>query len=485
MVSLIALPLSLGLALASGVPPIAGIITAVVGGIVVSLIGGSHLTITGPGNGLVVATLTAVAVLGNGDPYQGYLFTLAAIVVSGAFIFLMGLFRFGNLSDFFPSAAIRGMLAAIGLIIMSKQLHVMLGVMDPEADNPAILFAELPQTILAMINGEVPIMAWLVGLISLVVMIVYPMIRIRAFHLIPAPMWIVVLSILLTWVSRGDADHLALPPEYLIDIPDNFLSELSFPDFKKIRVSSFWGAVISLSLIAIIESLLSIRGVDKLDPKKRRSNVNKDLRALGLATMASGALGGLNVVTVIARSSVNVNNNATARSSNFFHGAFILLFVLLFAHQIQMIPLPALAAILVYTGYKLAEPRVFKEIASVGWEQLVIFMLTMVTTLFTDLITGIMVGFLLSILFQLRVLSRVKLLVRYTFRPNTLLYKESDGQYHLSVKAYSNFINFIRLRKQLDSIPQSAKVIVDFSLTEFVDYSVMEQLENYYEAFRE
>lgn len=485
MVSLIALPLSLGLAVASGVPPIAGIITAVVGGIVVSFFGGSNLTITGPGNGLVVATLTAVVALGAGDPYQGYLFTLAAIVISGGLIFLMGLFRFGTVSDFFPSAAIRGMLAAIGLIIMSKQLHVMLGIMEPSADTPAGLFSELPASISLLFNGGVPHLAWVIGLVSLAIMVTYPMIRFKVFHLIPAPMWIVVLSILLTWFGRGMEENMALPSEYLIVIPNNFLSELSLPDFGKLSVSDFWIAVISLSLITIIESLLSARGVDKLDPLKRRSNVNKDLRALGLATMLSGALGGLNVVSVIARSSVNVNNGASGKSSNFFHGTFILVFVLLFAHQIQMIPLPALAAILVYTGYKLMEPRVFREIAAVGWEQLLIFLATMLTTILTSLITGILVGFLISVLFQLRVLRRVKLFIRYLIRPNTLLYKEEEGQYHLSVKAYSNFMNFIGLRKQLDSIPLQSKVILDFSLSEFVDYSVMEQLENYYQAFRE
>ena len=485
MVSLIALPLSLGLALASGVPPIAGVITAIVGGLVVSLMGGSHLAITGPGNGLVVATLTAVTILGAGDPYQGYLFTLAAIVVSGALIFLMGLLRMGNLSDFFPAAALRGMLAAIGLIIMSKQLHVMLGVMDPAAITPADLFMELPVSLSLLFQGQLPFLAWVTGLASLLIMVIYPMIRIKALHLIPAPMWIVVLSILLTWLSRHYQGSMALEPEYLIMIPDNFLSELSFPDFGKLSVSDFWMAVLTLSLIAIIESLLSARGVDKLDPLKRRSNVNKDLRALGVATILSGTLGGLNVVTVIARSSVNVNNGATAKSGNFFHGAFLLVFVLLFAHQIQMIPLPALAAILVYTGYKLTEPKVFREIASVGWEQLVIFLVTMISTLLTSLITGILMGFLISLVFQLRVLSRIKLFVRYILKPNTLLYKEADGQYHLSVKAYSNFINFIGLRKQLDTIPLSSRVILDFSLSEFVDYSVLEQLENYYHAFRE
>ena len=485
VVSLIALPLSLGLALASGAPPIAGVITAVVGGIVVSLLGGSHLTITGPGNGLVVATLTAVTALGSGNPLHGYLFTLAAVVVSGALIFFMGLFRFGNLSDFFPSAAIRGMLAAIGLIIMSKQLHVMLGITEPEARTTMGLFASLPESIGLLFNGQVPAAAWLVGLAALLIMFLYAQIRIKAFHFVPAPMWIVVLAILFTGFSHHLPPGMKLSERFLIDIPDNFLSELSFPNFDKFWTGDFWIAVISLSLITIIESLLSIRGVDKLDPKKRRSNVNKDLRALGLATMVSGALGGLNVVTVIARSSVNVTNGATARSSNFFHGAFLLLFVLLFSSQLQMIPLPALAAILVYTGYKLTEPRVFREIYMVGWEQLVIFLVTMFTTLFTNLVTGIVAGFLLSLVFQLTVLPRVGLFVRYLFRPNTLLYREDDGQYHLSVRAYSNFINFIGLRRKLDSIPQSARVIVDFSLADFVDYSVMEQLQNYYQSFRE
>lgn len=485
VVSLIALPLCLGLALASGVPPIAGIISAIVGGIIVSVFGGSHVTIVGPGNGLVVATLSAVMTLGNGDPFAGYLYTLAAVVCSGGLIFLFGLFRFGGLSDFFPSAAVRGLLAAIGLIIMAEQLHLMLGVMDPKAESTAMLFLELPSTIGALFAGELRPLAYIIGLGSLALMILYPRIHNRYMHVIPAPMWIVLIGIGITYFAVNYPSVLSpFGEKYLISIPDNVIAEISFPDFGKILTGEFWVAVVTLTLIAGIESLLSIKAVDKLDPKNRRSNVNKDLRALGLATMASGMVGGLNVVTVIARSSVNVNNGATARSSNFFHGLFLLIFVLLFTVPLQHIPLPALAAILVFTGYKLVEPSVFTNIAKIGTEQLIIFLITIFTTLFTNLITGIGVGILATLLFQLRVIGRFSLFIRYVLRPNTLLFREGENQYHLSVKGYSNFINFIGVKKKLDSVPADAKVIVDFSLTEFVGHSVLEQLRDYDQSFR-
>ncbi|WP_417591865.1 SulP family inorganic anion transporter [Owenweeksia hongkongensis] len=485
VVSLIALPLSLGLALASGVPPIAGIITAVVGGILVSVLGGSHITITGPGNGLVVATLSAVTILGAGNMAEGYLYTLAAVICSGVMMYLFGLLRFGALSDFFPTAAVQGMLAAIGLIIMAKQLHVMLGEVSPEASGTAALFATLPATLFSLFRGELPMLAYAIGALSLAIMILYSVIRNRFLHLIPAPMWIVLIAIGVTYFSQKYPHTLQpLPSEYLINIPENFWDDLSFPNFGKVGHFDFWVAVFTLTLISSMESLLSIKAVDKLDPKHRRSNANKDLRALGIATMASGALGGLNVVSVIARSSVNVNNGATTRWSNFFHGAFLLVFLLVFTQGLQHISLPALASILVYTGYKLASPAVFRRILKVGWIQLAIFLITLITTIFTNLISGIVAGILATIIFQIWAIDRAQVLLRYTFRPNTLLYRETDGQYLLSVKAFSNFLNFLGVKKKLDSIPFSSKVILDFSLAKFVDYSVMEQLQGYQQNFK-
>jgi MFS superfamily sulfate permease-like transporter len=306
VVSLIALPLGLGLALASGAPPISGIIAAIVGGTVVAILGGSNVTITGPGNGLVVVILAAITTLGNGNMHQGFLFTLAAIVISGVIMIILGFLRLGSLGDFFPASAIQGMLAAIGIGIFAKQIHVMFGNLNAKGSIIDLLL-QVPQGIIDLIktdNSSV-FYAGLVGVISLLIMVFYSKIRNRFFQLIPAPMWIVVLSVGLYYYFDvfSTADY-PIDKRLLINLPDDILSNFAFPDFSKIYQFDFINAVISITLIASIESLLSIKAVDKLDPLKRRSNVNKDIRALGLATVISGFLGGLNVVTVIARSSV-------------------------------------------------------------------------------------------------------------------------------------------------------------------------------------
>ncbi len=484
VVSLVALPLGLGLAAASGVPPIAGIITAVVGGIIVAIIGGSHITIAGPGNALIAVTLTAVITLGEGNMLAGYFYTLAAVVCSGVLVFLLGLFRFGALANFFPTTAVQGMLAAIGIIILAGQLHVMLGEHSPEGNNTVELLASVPSSIIEIISGNVDFLPYIIGLMSLLVMILYSRIRNKIFHLIPAPMWIVLIGAGVSYLSVKYPSILKpLDKDYLINIPDDILGIRSFPNFGKFAHIDFWTATLSLTLIASIESLLSIKAVDKLDIKNRRSNANKDLRALGIATVVSGFLGGLNVVIVIARSSVNANNRANNQSSNFFHGLFLLLMIVLFTPAIKLIPMPALAAILVYTGYKLAAPSVFIKTAKVGWEQLLIFLVTMFTTIFTNLIIGIGAGILITILLQLRAISRVHLFTRFLLKPNTLLYQEKDNQYLLSVKAFSNFVNFIGIKNKLDTIPTNAKVIVDFSLTKYIDHTVLEQLEDYKHSF--
>lgn len=485
VVSLISLPLSLGLAIASGAPPMAGIISSVVGGVLVSLVGGSHIAITGPGNGLVVVTLSAIAALGAGDPVQGYFYLLGAVVVSGAFLFLLGLLQVGSLVDFFPSAAVQGLLAAIGLIIMSKQLHLMLGVDDPQATRALALLAEVPRSVKRVFQGEVPVLAYTLGLGSLVFLFLYARLRNSWLQLVPAPMWVVLIGIGLSyWTENQPENFVPLPPALLLQIPNAPFDAIVLPDFGAWHQSAFWSAVVALTFISALESLLSMKAIDRLDPRKRRSDVNRGLRALGLATVVSGALGGLNVVKVIARSSVNVNHGASNRASNFFHGLFLFLFVFLFAPQLQHIPLPSLAAILVYTGYKLCSPSVFQGIARVGYEQLLIFTVTLLTTLLSDLITGILVGTLLSVVIQLRAMGKLDLLLGNLFRPNTLLLQEDADQYHLSVRAYSSFLNFLGLKRKLDSLPRRAKVIIDFSLADFVDYSVLEQLDAYQQNFR-
>ncbi|MBT8305486.1 MAG: SulP family inorganic anion transporter [Maribacter sp.] len=485
VVSLIALPLGLGLALASEAPPISGIIAAIVGGVVASILGGSNVTITGPGNGLVIVLLGAITTLGQGDMYTGYLFTLAAIVVSGVLMVVFGFLKMGRLADFFPASAIEGMLAAIGLGILAKQFHIMIG-HNSESGSIIGLLMGIPAGVFEIFqNFDIPsAVAAAIGVCSLLIMVFYSKIRNEYFHLVPAPMWILILTVGLSYLLALLNIPYPLNESFLINIPDDVVSNLAFPDFSKSMQGDFIEAVVAITLIASIESLLSIKAIDKLDPQSRRSNVNKDLKALGLATVISGFLGGLNVVTVIARSSVNVNNGATNRSANFFHAFFLVAFVLLFQDQLRKIPLAALAAILVYTGYKLATPKTLKKIAKIGKEQLIIFLVTLFTTLFTNLITGISAGILATFLIHAIINTGVGFFLSHIAKPNVLLFKEKDGgNYYVSVKYFCTFINFYKLKSKLDVVPENEDVVLDFSLCNFVDHTVMEGLENYTETF--
>lgn len=483
VVSLIALPLGLGLAMASDAPPIAGIIAAIVGGVVVSLLGGSHVTIVGPGNGLVGVLLIAIAALGLESTY-------VAIICSGILLLFLGFFRMGTLADFFPSSAIQGMLAAIGLIILGKQFHIMLAHKINEEDTIDYLL-EIPYTINDALHYENKglIYAALAGALSLAIMLFYSKIRNKYLQLIPAPMWIVLLSIGFSYYFEiGLHEPNPIAPEYMISgIPSihDIIADLPRPNFSGIWSVSFFGSVLALTLISSIESLLSIKAVDKLDPEKRRSNVNKDIKALGLATIGSGFLGGLNVVTVIARSSVNVNHGASNRSSNFFHAIFLILFIVFFSTQLTRIPLPALMAILVYTGYKLASPNVIRKIFSIGKEQLIIFFVTLIVTLKIGLITGILAGVFTTLIIHVIINKSTGLFLRNVLKPNVLMFKEQDGKnnFYVSVKHFCSFLNYFRLKKRLDAVPENQDVIVDFSMCEFVDDTVLENIHSYQELF--
>ena len=264
----------------------------------------------------------------------------------------------GRLADFFPASAIEGMLAAIGIGILSKQFHIMLGNMGAKGSIINMLI-NIPSGIVAVFNTTDPstIFAAIIGVFSLAIMVFYSKIRNRWLHLIPAPMWILILTVGFSYICSWMNIPYPLSSRYLVNIPDNVVQNMAFPDFSIIDNKGFIMAVIAITLIATIESLLSIKAVDKLDMDNRRSNVNKDLKALGFASTVSGFFGGLNVVTVIARSSVNVNSGATNRSSNFFHALFLIAFVLLLQEQLRKIPLAALAAILVYTGIQTRHPQ--------------------------------------------------------------------------------------------------------------------------------
>lgn len=482
VVSLVAMPLGLGLALASGAPPIAGIIAAVVGGIVVSIFGGSHVSITGPGNGLVVVVLAAITTLGEGDMYNGYLYTLAAIICSGGLILLLAFLNLGKLSNFFPSSAIQGLLAAIGIIILSKQFHIMLGDMEAKGSTIELLLS-IPQAFIDGFVNPYTFPAAIAGCASLYIMVFYAQIRNKYFQLVPAPMWIVIISVGLAYIFeyKIGVEH-PIPKDFFVQIPEDVFSNFPTPNFSKVLTSDFILAVIPITLIASIESLLSIKAVDKLDPLRRRSNVNKDLKALGIATMISGFLGGLNVVTVIARSSVNVNNNGSNRSSNFFQSIFLIAFILIFKKQLQHIPFPALAAILVYTGYKLASPSIVKKISEIGNEQLIIFFITFISTIYAGIVVGIAIGIITTFVVHIFLTRGLKLFIDNFLNNNVEVVKEEQNIL-ITIKYFCSFINFYRLKNKLDAIKTNKTVTVNFLQCKFVDHTVMEAMLDYEQTF--
>ncbi|BBL57960.1 SulP family inorganic anion transporter [Methylomonas koyamae] len=489
LVFLIALPLCLGIAMASGFPPMSGIISAIVGGVVVSRISGSYVTINGPAAGLIVVIVDAVQSLGQGDAMAGYRYTLAAIVVASVLQILLGVFKAGKLSAFFPSSVVHGMLAAIGIIIMAKQVHTLLGV-KPEAKTLLGTIAEIPHSIIEM-NPEVS----LIGLCGLALLIVWSVIKQPTLKMIPAPLLVVMVGLALG--QYFDLDHihqyLFLPeaeilphhqytigPTFLVAVPENFMSGFYFPDFAKIATSEFWVAVVTIWLVGSLESLLSASAVDKLDPYKRNSNLNRDLAAVGVGNLIAGSVGGLPMIAEIVRSSANINNGAKTGWANFFHGLLLLTFVALFPRLIHEIPLSSLAALLVFTGFRLASPKEFAKTLSVGLDNFVVFVITIIGVIATDLLVGVAIGIV------------AELLIHMTrgLKPGnvfSLAYhvKQTDPRtYHIAVSGAAVFSNFISLKSLLADFPQGENLFFDLTDAELIDHTVMEFIHHYAEEYR-
>lgn len=474
LVFLIALPLCLGISLASGVPPMAGIISAVIGGLVVSRLSGSYVTINGPAAGLIVVILAAVDSLGAGDAWAGYRYTLAAIVVAGLIQIVFGRLKAGRLSAFFPAPAVHGLLASIGIVIMIKQVYVMLGI-KPAHKATVSMLLDLPH-LLGTANPELAV----IGVVSLAVMLLAPLFLRR----IPAALVAVLVGTALGCYFDLEHQHTYLwfvnhqytiGPDSLVTLPGRFTDGVVFPDFSLLFSGRFCMAVLSIALIASLETLLSAAAVDKLDPYQRKSDLDRDLTAIGVGTTLSGLLGGVPMIAEIVRSSANVNNGAKTGWANFFHGLLMLGFVALAPGLIHHIPLASLAALLVYTGFRLASPREFLKTWKVGPEQLAIFLITIGVTLATDLLIGIFSGILANLLFELLV-RRVPIgeLVRshYVVQPGT-------QEVIVQVKGSAVFSNLLGLKAGLSSVPLGRNLVVDLSQTYVVDHTVMEYLQHF------
>ena len=488
LVFLIALPLCLGIAMASGFPPQAGILTAIVGGLVVSRINGSFMTISGPAAGLIVVILDSVRELGGDDALAGYRYTLAAIVFASLAQIALGYFKAGKLSAFFPAAAVQGMLAAIGIIIMAKQIHVVLGV-KPDADTLFATIAAIPASIRDM-NPEVAT----IGLVGLGILILWALVSNRYVKMIPAPLVVVIVGMALAQYFDLDDEHryLFLPdnqflphhefsigPKFLVSIPNNFMASFAFPDFAKTFTLSFWQQVIAICLVGSLETLLSAAAVDRLDPQRRVSNLNRDLAAVGIGNVICGFIGGLPMIAEIVRSSANCNNGARTGWANFFHGLFLLIFVALFPKVIHEIPLASLASLLVFTGFRLASPSVFRKTLAVGWDQLGVFLITIVGVLATDLLIGVAIGVIAEFGFHFWRSVNWSEVLRLRLEVTT----PDPGVYRIKLSGAAFFGNFMRLKQDLASLPRRKNVTFDLSEAATIDHTVMEFLHQYCETY--
>ncbi len=473
-VSLVALPLALGIAVASDVAPMAGVLSAIIGGVVTTFFRGGHLAINGPAAGLIAVILGGLVVLDGNINY-----VLAAIVVSGGIQTIFGFLKMGRFAKLLPSSVLHGILAAIGVIIFAKQAHYALGTTstaDTTIGTLFDIFYKLPEA-----NPFV----FLVALIGILVLVFYKKINHKFIRIIPAPMWVLLLALPVVFGFDFFNAHsisffgsaYEVGPKLLIDIPKNPLDSIMHPDFGMIGTIPFWLTVLSITMIASVETLASARAVDKLDPYKRTTNLNKDLIGVGLSTMVSGALGGLPIITVIVRSTVNVNSNAKTKWSNLYHGIFLILFVLLLAPILRSVPLAALAAILVHTGFKLASPKVFKHAYNQGVEQLLFLSATLIITLFTDLLYGIVGGILVTLILHI-LLAKVGFLTFFKkiYKSGSKVYHLENGTYDVKLKGITNFLYALKLDKLLEDIPVGSTVRIDMAQTRLVDLTIMENL---------
>ncbi|HLX93454.1 MAG TPA: SulP family inorganic anion transporter [Puia sp.] len=469
-VFLVALPLCLGIALASGAPLYAGLLSGIIGGVIVSLLSGSQLAVSGPAAGLT--TLASAAILSLGD-FKTF---LLVVVVAGLFQVVLGILKLGSIANYFPSSVIKGMLAAIGIILIIKQIPLALGFDKPDFWRTSFIHIISSENFLEKyqsFNHETATSAMVLTIVSLAILFVLQSPSAPRLKMIPAPLIVVLAGVLMNALLSKLAGSYSLKQAQLVHIPNHIFSSISFPDLSNLfSNSAIWKYGIQVGMLATLETLLCVEAIDKMDRHNRITPVNRELVAQGLGNIACGILGAIPITAVVVRGSANVDAGARTKLSSFTHGMLLLLAILLVPFFLNMIPYASLAAILMFTGFNLTKPKLFRNVWSLGLKQFLPFIITIVVILATDLLTGVSIGLLISIYF----------IIQENFKAEYKITKTTDDgndRYYIRLSGTVSFLNKVKLREALDKIPEFSRLTVDGTESNFIDYDILEIISEY------
>lgn len=485
LVFLIALPLCIGISLASGFGPVGGLFTAIIGGIVVGTFQGCHVSIKGPAAGLIPIAIGCVEAF-KGNPETAaiaYQCALAVVVVTGLVQIVFGLVRAGVMSDFFPNAPVHGMLASIGILIISTQIQSVFGQLATPGASALQRLSEVPGNV-ANLNPEITV----IGLLSLAILFIMPRIKHPLLRRLPGPVMVLIVSIPLGLYFGVTNDHTyqvaghtysIVAKMHAVQLGGNMVDLITFPNFGFLTHPISLQFIVLFALVGSIESTASAKAIDTLDPSRRKTDFNRDLLAVGIGNAAAGMIGGLPMISEIVRSSANINNGARTRWSNVWHGLFLLTVVAAIPWAIAYIPRAALGAMLVFTGLRLASWKEFRHMAHVGKEQLIVFLITIAVTIGKDLLWGIIAGVVAEMILNL--IHRAPLTA--LFKAPVVAHDDAPDTVRLEVQQAATFTNYIALKRRILAVDPAKHVVVDLSKTRFVDANVMEYFQEITEDF--
>ena len=472
VVFLVALPLCLGIALASGAPLFAGITAGIVGGLVLGTLSGSHVSVSGPAAGLVVIVLTAIQRIGS---YRGF---LVAVVLSGLIQLVFGTLRFGAIADYVPNSVVKGLLAGVGVLIVLKQIpHAMGRDTDFEGDFSFLeiggnnTLSDLAEGVLGASLGAVIIFG-----VGLALLLIWDRLasKSRFCQIVAGQLAVVATGIGLNQTFGAVAPALRLaPPDHLVNLPvpasvAEFFGQFTWPDFSAISNQVVWTTALTIAVVGSLETLLALEAADRLDPYKRISSSSRELRAQGVGNFLSGLIGGLPITSVVVRTAANVEAGGRTRLSAILHGALLLVSVILLPGLLRLTPLACLATILIVVGFKLTRPSLYRKVYSQGWDQFLPFIVTVLAVVFTDLLTGVLVGFGCGIFFVIR-----------TNHHDAITVMSQESNYLFRFTKDASFINKNEFRRKLRELPDHSQVVIDGTRALFIDHDIREIVEDF------